>query len=327
MKPYLFLLFIVIFILLFVLPKFFLAKDPYSQTNILFLIKNGQGFLEISRNLELSGVIKNKFYFNFYLIFTGNYKKIQAGGYLLSPSMTIPEIARKFVLGETIKIKVTIPEGFTLKQIENELSQKLWRTVLHQFQIAEFKNGFGSLKDSPDNVSLEGFLFPDTYLFDSTIDGKEIVKIFLKNFDKKLTPELREEIKHQKKTIFEIVTMASMLEKEVKTFEDKKLVSGILWKRLENGIPLQVDATITYITGKKTTQISIEDTKIDSLYNTYKYKGLPLGPICNPGLESILAAVYPEESAYRYYLSTPEGRTIFSHTLQEHNLAKAKHLK
>ena len=105
------------------------------------------------------------------------------------------------------------------------------------------------------------------------------------------------------------------------------MVSGILWKRLENGIPLQVDATISYITGKKTTEISKEETEIDSPYNTYKYKGLPLGPICNPGLESILASIYPEDSEYLYYLSTPTGETIFSKTLQEHNLAKAKYLK
>jgi len=105
------------------------------------------------------------------------------------------------------------------------------------------------------------------------------------------------------------------------------LVSGILWKRLENNMPLQVDATISYITGKKTTKISKEETQIDSPYNTYKYLGLPLGPICNPGLESIKAALYPEISQYWYYLSTPEGETIFSKTLEEHNVAKAKYLK
>jgi len=105
------------------------------------------------------------------------------------------------------------------------------------------------------------------------------------------------------------------------------LVAGILWKRLENKMPLQVDATITYITGKKTTKISIEETQIDHPYNTYKYLGLPPGPICNPGLESILAALYPKKSDYWYYLSAPDGKTIFSKTLQEHNIAKAKYLE
>ena len=137
-----------------------------------------------------------------------------------------------------------------------------------------------------------------------------------------------------------------MIEKEVITIEDKKIVSGILWKRLKNKMPLQVDATIVYIRAEreykvlpsearhgsylaeeKTTKVSIEDLKIDSPYNTYKYKGLPIGSICNPGLDSILAAVYPEDSNYWYYLSTLEKETIFSKTLKEHRVAKAKYLK
>ena len=146
------------------------------------------------------------------------------------------------------------------------------------------------------------------------------------NFDKKLTTDLREEIQKQGKTIFEIVTMASLIEKEVREKEDKEIVSGILWKRLKNNIPLQVDATISYITGKQTTKISREETQIDSPYNTYKYLGLPIGPICNPGIDSIKAAIYPKNSQHWYYLSTSEGKTIFSETLEEHNLAKAKYL-
>lgn len=139
--------------------------------------------------------------------------------------------------------------------------------------------------------------------------------------------DLRKEIEKQGKTIFEIITMASLLEKEVRTMEDKKMVSAVLWKRLEASMPLQVDATIIYITGKKTTKVSISETKIDSSYNTYRYKGLPIGPICNPGLDSIKAAIYPESSEYWYYLSTPEGETVFSETFKEHNIAKAKYLR
>jgi UPF0755 protein len=175
-------------------------------------------------------------------------------------------------------------------------------------------------------MSLEGFLFPDTYQISYSAGEKDIIRMMLANFDKKLTKDLREEIVRQNKTIFEIVTMASLLEKEVRTAEDKKLVAGVLWKRLKNRIPLQVDAAVSYITGKKTVKITKEDTQIDSPYNTYKYLGLPLGPISNPGLESIKASIYPKESRYWYYLSTPEGQTIFSRTLEEHNIAKAKYL-
>jgi UPF0755 protein len=183
------------------------------------------------------------------------------------------------------------------------------------------------LKDKPKSLNLEGYIFPDSYKIRKEETIEDIINKTLQNFDKKVTPELRQEIEKQNKTIFEIITMASLLEKEVKTLEDKKIVSGILWKRLENNMPLQVDATISFITGKKDANISIEETKIDSPYNTYKYKGLPLGPISNPGLESIIAAIYPESSDYWYYLSTPEGETVFSKTLEEHNIAKAKYLK
>ncbi len=147
------------------------------------------------------------------------------------------------------------------------------------------------------------------------------------NFGEKLNSDLRQEIIAQNKTIFEIITIASLIEKEVRTVEDKKIVSGILGNRLEIGMPLQVDATIVYITGEKSTGVSLEDLKVDSRFNTYKYKGLPLGPISNPGLESILAAIYPEENGYFYYLSTPEGKTIFNKTLDGHNRDKAKYLK
>jgi len=149
----------------------------------------------------------------------------------------------------------------------------------------------------------------------------------LANFDEKITPDLRKEITKQKKTIFEIITMASLIEKEVAMDEDRAIVSGILWKRIKLGIPLQVDATITYITGKNNTKISLNDTKINSPYNTYKYRGLPPGPIANPGIAAIRAAIFPKSSPYLFYLSAPDGRTIFSKTLEEHNTAKTRYLR
>ena len=155
----------------------------------------------------------------------------------------------------------------------------------------------------------------------------DLAEMMRANFEKKLTPDLRAKIEEQGKTIFEIITMASIIEKEVITLEDKKLVSGILWKRIGIGMPLQSCATISYITGKKTTKVSVEETQIDSPYNTYKYAGLPIGPICNPGMDSIIAAIEPEQSPYWYHLSTLEGETIFSRTFEEHNIAKAKYLK
>jgi len=296
-------IFILFLGLFFLWQGIYLPKSSALVEEKLFLVEKGQSLFQIGENLEKEGLIKNKFFFDFYLFLKEAQKKLQAGEYLISPSESIAEVAKKIISGDTARISVTIPEGFTVKQIEEKLNLKL------------------------PGENLEGFLFPDTYQFPLMVSGEEVVKKMRDNFEKKLTPDLREEIERQGKTIFEIVTLASLIEKEVKTKEDRELVSGILWKRLKNNILLQVDATITYLTGKKTTKIPMEDLQIDSPYNTYKYKGLPLGPICNPGLDSIKAAIYPKNSEYWYYLSTPEGETIFSKTLAEHNTAQAKYLK
>jgi len=310
------------------LPKISLTGEK------LFLVEKGQNVFQIAENLEKEDLIKNRFFFDFYVLANGNQRNLQAGEYSLSPSLNLVEITKKIVSGDVVKLEVAIPEGFTIDQIEERLNEKanLWGNASGQikiknFKIRDFKDDYDFLETAPPNFNLQGFLFPATYQFSPKVSAEEAIRKMLEKFDKELTPDLREKIKRQEKSIFEIVIMASLLEKEVQTEEDKELVSGILWKRLENDIPLQVDATITYITGKRTTKISKEETQIDSPYNTYKYLGLPIGPICNPGLDSIKAAMYPEESEYWYYLSIPGGKTIFSETLEKHNLVKREYLK
>jgi UPF0755 protein len=330
---------LLIFTFLFIGGVIFLLYSllPVSKnsTERMFEIQKGESFFEIARHLEEEGFIRNKYLFSLLAIFQGKEKTLKAGKYILSSSMTPKEILEILSEGKVPIVKITIPEGWNLKEIAQYLEEKNLCQKEEFLEIVgwqdkagiDFSDKFDFLKDKPKNLSLEGYLFPDTYFVRKTANCQEIVEIFLKNFSRKLTPKLREGIKRQKKTIFEIVTMASLLEKEVKTKEEKEIVSGILWKRLKYGMPLQVDATITYLTGKKTIKISYEETQIDSPYNTYKYVGLPLGPICNPGMESILAALYPQTSEFWYYLSTPEGKTLFSKTLAEHNIKKAKYLK
>jgi len=307
----------------------FLPKDFGSQPEKFFLIEKGEGFREISSNLEEESFIKDKFFFEVYLVFKREARSLKAGEYLLSTSMNIPEISRKFVSGEVVEEEITIIEGWNLKDIVGYLEEKEIVSPEDFLKItdSDFSEEYDFLSDKPKNLGLEGYLFPDTYFMNRGVSSEEIIKAMFDNLNLKLTLDLKEEIFNQKKTIFEMITMASLVEKEVKSAEDKKIVAGILWKRIEKGIPLQVDATIAYITGKKTTKISREETRIDSPYNTYKYKGLPLGPICNPGFESISSSVYYINSEYLYYLSTPEGKTIFSRTLEEHNVAKEKYLK
>jgi len=188
-----------------------------------------------------------------------------------------------------IKVKLTIPEGFSAEQIKERLA------------------GFPNIAEAELALldEKEGYLFPDTYYFSYNVTLDEALKAIEENFEKKITQELKTEIEKQGKTLEQIIIMASLLEKEVKTKEEKELAAGVLWKRLKVGMALQVDAEMW----------------------TYQNRGLPPRPICNPGLESIIASVYPRESGFWYYLSTPEGETVFSETLEDHNAAKYEYLK
>ncbi len=351
--------FLTIFILLFVIISFsclfawqgiYLAKEPGSSQSVTFLVEKGEGAKEISVNLKKQELIKYSSLFRVYALVQGKAGKLQAGEYELSSAMNIPEIVEKLASGEAIKATITVIEGWNLRDIGNYFEKKGMFTAEELFELVgfplidyskvtglpppkDFSGELNFLKDKPKNIGLEGYLFPDTYHINGqrTENNEQklenIVRKMLTNFGEKLTPDLIKEITNQNKSIFEIVTMASLIEKEVRIIEDMKIVSGILWKRLDVGMPLQSCATIVYITGKKTTSVSIAETEIDSPYNTYKYKGLPKGPISNPGFNSLEAAIFPEASDYWYYLSTPEGETIFSKTLKEHDIAKAKYLK
>lgn len=301
-----------------------------SQPHVInFVIEKGEEVKEIAQKLEKLHLIRGAFYFEVYVWRENIGTELQAGQYRIYPEISIKEIAKKFVRGDVIsnEEEITFPEGFSLADMEKRLYDNGFNSIyLTQFKPFFFGSRFVFLRNITA-VNLEGFLFPDTYKFDKDWDAEKIAGKMLENFDKKISNELLWEIKKQNRTIFEIIIMASVIEKEVATENDKKLVSGILWKRLGVGMPLQADATITYIMGKKTSEITLDDLKINSPYNTYVNKGLPIAPISNPGMESILAAIYPEPSDYWYYLSKPSGESVFSQTLDEHNRAKAKYLK
>jgi len=314
---------VLVFFLIFLIGFFIwqginLPKDLTLSEGRLFSIEKGQNLLNIAENLEEEGLIKNKFLFDFYVLITGTQRKLQAGEYFVNPSMSIAEIAKKIISGDIVKEESTIIEGWNLKDIGFYFENK------GMFQAEELYD---------ERADVEGYFFPDTYQIRRGATLEEIINKAVNNFNKKLTEELRSEIERQGKTIFEIVTMASLLEKEVKTKEEKEIVSGIFWKRIEERMPLDSCATIAYILGggnwtfEEMRKEIAKGKEIDSPYNTYKYLGLPSGPICNPGLESILAAVYPKDSEYWYYFSTSEGETIFSKTLEEHNIAQVKYLK
>lgn len=301
-------------------------------------IAPGLGSRMIAALLKQEGVIGSKWAFVTYISLSGDASSLKPGRYVFSDTETIPEISRAVVAGASQERVMVIPEGWNVADIARYLAlQGIAREEITRKFFAQppddLKRRFPFLSEKRGGMGLEGYLFPDTYRIFYGATLEEITLKMLENFDRKMAPDLREAIARQKKTIFEIVTMASLIEKEVAGDQDRALVSGILWKRLAAGIPLQVDATLVYIrnqepeTGNRTTGgISPADKKVDSPYNTYRYAGLPRSPIANPGLSAIRAAISPRASPYLYYLSAPDGRTIFSRTLEEHNTAKAKYL-
>lgn len=301
-----------------------------ASKEINFEIKKGEGIKEISQRLKEKNLISSEISFYVYLFLKNKTDKLQAGKYLLNRKMRVGEMVNKFVAGDIVssEVEFIIIPGWTIKEIANSFKNQ---GLFENQDIKEFfsKNqqfNYEFLSDKPKNFGYEGYLYPDTYRIFKDDKVETALQKILDNFNKKLTSDLREEIKKRGKTIFEIITMASILEKEVKTFDDKKIVAGIFWKRIKNGVPLQADATLTYILGKTSQQLTLDDLKNKSPYNTYLNLGLPYGPISNPSLDSIKAAIYYEESQFWYYLSNKEGITIFSKTFEEHKKAKVKYL-
>lgn len=332
MRFYHFLILLTIFLVgsYFILDRKLTGKASTSSIEKSFEVKKGQGVNEIATALEKEDLVSGRLWFEIYIWGKKKEGRIVEGVYTLRPNMTIPEIVDVITSGKSQKKdrNITIIEGWSNKQIGEYLAEQGVVTkedfMLEANNLDKYRPYFLFLETVPKGKTLEGFLFPDTY---SVIQGKttaeQIVNKLLSNFDKKLTDTLKEDIKNNKKSLFEIVTMASIIEKEVSKESDRKIVSGIFWDRISYGQPLQSCATISYILGVNKKQYSFEDTRIDSPYNTYTNKGLPIAPIGNPGLSALIASVYPQKSDYVYFLSDPKtGETVFSRTLDEHNRNK-----
>lgn len=307
-----------------------------SKELISFRIEKGESSASIAERLQKASLIRSGLFFRLYLRLTK--QGLQAGDYSLNQKMSLPEIVDKFQHG-AFNVKLTIPEGLRKEEIARLVSLKLEarNSKLATEFLEQVKNDqpqFESLKDKPTAADLEGFLFPDTYLLPEDIDTHDLINLFLANFDRKFDAKLREDLKKQRLTIFEAVTLASIVEREAKFEKDRPLIAGILIKRLRNSWPLEADATVQYAVadledrqqgtegGKETVwwkdNLTEANLKVDSPYNTRKYQGLPPGPISNPGLDSLKAVVYPQDSLDWFYFSRKSGETVYSKTLEEH---------
>ena len=305
-----------------------ISKD---QTPQIFTVEPGWGSTRISHELKNSGLIKNAYIFQFYVWRQGISSKLQEGEYFFSPSQSLKEIAQILNrgAGASKEITLTFLEGWKIEDMANYLEEKTAISRQDFITVVQAKapwwDEYQVLNSKPRNLDLEGYLFPDTYRVFRDATAVDIVRKMLANLETKLTPEILPEINRQGKTIHEVLTLASIIEKEVRGDNDKKKVADIFYKRLKAGIALQADSTVNYVTGKSDPRAAAADLQIDSLYNTYKYRGLPPGPISNPGLSSILAAVYPQSNPYYYFLTTPDGEVIYNVDFEGHVEDKNKY--
>ena len=297
----------------------------------LFKIEKGVGVAKIAANLDEQGFLASEFWFKVYVAASGNKANFIDGEYKLRTDLNIKDVVRQLTGARfsNKEVDVTLLEGWTVVEMDEYLVK---RDLIKPGELTAYSNDFAQkdyffLFDRPKSADLQGYLYPDTYRVYAQTSVAELARKMLENFDQKLTSEMRAEIKKQKKSIFDVVTLASVVEKEMFGYENRRVVADIFLKRLKAGMALQSDATVNFVTKRGIAAPSLDDLQVESLYNTYKYPGLPPGPICNPSIEAIKAVIYPAKTDYWYFLNTPQGEIIFSKTHDEHVANKFKYLK
>lgn len=278
-----------------------------------FTIESGQTVKQISRALAERGLIRDDYWFRVYVWQSRAESRFLAGRYNFPSQLSVIDMVDLFTKAAERPVRrAQIIEGWSIRDTDSYLAAAGWYPAGEYVKAAR---------------GAEGYLFPDTYQIFTDAPVTDLVAKQKANFEAKVTADLRAEISRQDKKFSDVLIMASIIEAEVPHEADRPIVSDIFWSRLKAGVALQSDATLHYVIGGKNPSLTAAELKIDSPYNTYKYKGLPPTPIGNPGLSAIKAAIYPAKTDYFYFLSTPDGKTIFSRTLAEHNAAKAKYLR
>ena len=295
--------------MIFLVFLFLISGPPDFPVNKIITVEKGATLRQVSENFQKEKLVRFSVIFDILTRYTGHEKDIKAGRYLFDRPFSVVGLMQRLIKGESgiSGVKITIPEGLTIKDI-NSIFQN---SGFEDFVI--------------ENKELEGYLFPDTYLFLADNTSEDAIARMTENLEVK-TADFKEAIKNSGRSFDQILKMASLIEKEAADSEDRKIISGVLWKRLDKKMALQVDATLDYALGKNTFELTTEDLKKDGPYNTYTRRGLPPTPICNPGLDAITAAIFPEKTPYWYYLSDKNGKVYYSKTFDEHIIKKQKYL-
>jgi UPF0755 protein len=297
-------------ILVYVLPKVFNTPTKDFPTGTTFTITEGMTINEITQLLGNNRVVKSPLYLYIMLTEDSRDTRVQAGEYTFTKPLTTREVTEAITHGEYLSplITVTLPEGFKARDIYKYLPDNFKREPITLFE------------------EKEGYLFPDTYFITSRMTAEEFRTLLLKTSAERFAV-LIQNTNTSKLSEHEIITLASIIEREAKDLESKKMVSGILQNRLRLGMPLQVDAVFDYLLDKESAELTIDDLEMDSPFNTYKNTGLPPAPISNPGEESIDAVLNPTPSKYLYYLTDEAGVFHYAETFEEHKQNKNRYLK
>lgn len=307
--------------------------QPIAITNIQDIeleIPQGSSTIKIASILKEKELIRNELIFRYTAKTLGMDGSLKAGKHILNNGMSIEEILKKLQNGGILKatVRFTIPEGYELKEIAEKLSSEGFVEQEKFLELAEdpkrFVDKFPILAEIPEGLNLEGYLYPDTYeiFVDST--EVEIIEKMLGRFNEVYTKEIFEKAKGLNMSLNEVIALASIIEREGMLDKERPLISAVFHNRLVDGTPLQSCATVQFILEERKPNLSIADTKIESVYNTYINKGLPPGPIASPGIKSIEAAVNPADVDYKYFVANGDGSHTFSTTYRDHINAKNK---
>jgi UPF0755 protein len=282
-----------------------------------FVVEQGDDLGTIAYNLQTAHLIKSAEVFKLMMLALGSAEHVSVGAYYFEVPVTSIEVALKISGNEfgILQHRVTFPEGFTNTEIAARLTAK-FSTPERPFDTAKF------LSLAADK---QGYLFPDTYGFDPHVTPETVIATLTQTFTEKTAP-LEAEFTASSRSRKDIIIMASILEKEAANAEEMPMIAGILWKRIDRGIALQVDAPLTLMLGKTSAELTVTDLAMKSPYNTYVHKGLPPAPIDNPGLDAISAALHPVSSPYLYYLHDSKGTVHYASTFEEHKANKQKYL-
>jgi len=309
-----------------------------------FEVRTGDSVRKVAERLVEQGVIRNARFFLLMTKESGLEKLLQPGIYDLRSARTLGELAETLSSGGEMsrEFVLRITEGENLSDIKEALIEADFgggdlfavtgtpavdRSSSVVLPPHDLSADFPYLADKPSYVSLEGFLFPDTYRIFRDATAEEVVVKLLAHFDDKLDADLRRDIAASGRSVYEVVTLASIVEREVRSPEDKAMVADLFWRRLDKGMALQADSTVNYATGKSLPSVTFDDLETDSAYNTYKYPGLPPGPISNPGIASLRATASPQANPYWYFLTDPVGKVYYAKTYDEHLQNKARYMR